>query len=129
MLARWRAAGLLWPALLTLVTLPVLIGLGTWQWQRLTWKQGLIAKLEARVKAEPVTYTAALSQVVQTGDVEYLRVRVTGTFDHAEERHLYAPRTSSQGWNVFTLGWQGPAAARSARPRERAGLRAIFHRC
>ena len=103
MLARWRAAGLLWPALLTLVTLPVLIGLGTWQWQRLTWKQGLISKLEARVKAEPATYTAALSQVVQTGDVEYLRVRVSGTFDHAEERHVYAPRTSSQGWNVFTL--------------------------
>ena len=52
MLARWRAAGLLWPAILTLaITLPVLIGLGTWQWQRLTWKQDLIAKLEARVQS------------------------------------------------------------------------------
>lgn len=103
MLQRWRAAGLVWPALLTLIMLPVLIGLGTWQWQRLTWKQDLIAKLEARVKAEPVSYTSALSEFLKSGDVEYSRVRVTGTFDHANERHLYAPRSSSQGWNVFTL--------------------------
>lgn len=109
MLARWRAAGLLWPALLTLFTLPVLVGLGTWQWHRMNWKADLIAKLEARVKAEPVSYTSALSKFIvskddlKTGDVEYLRVRVTGTFDHAEERHVYAPRSSSQGWNIFTL--------------------------
>lgn len=108
MLARWRAAGLLWPALLTLFTLPVLIGLGTWQLQRMHWKQDLIAKLEARVKSEPVTYTAVLSEFVTTSedlniDVEYLRVRLTGTYDHSEERHVYAPRSSSQGWNVFTL--------------------------
>lgn len=103
MLARWRAAGLLWPTLLTLLTLPVLIALGTWQWQRLTWKQGLIAKIEQRVKATPVSYTSALADFLKTGDVEYLRISVTGTFDHAHERHLYAPRASSQGWNVFTL--------------------------
>lgn len=102
MLQRWRAAGLLWPALITLITLPVLIGLGTWQWQRLAWKQDLIAKLAARVKAEPVSYPAALAEFVRSGDVEYLRVRATGTFEHGQERHVYAPRASSQGWNVFT---------------------------
>lgn len=109
MLARWRAAGLIWPSILTVLMLPVLIGLGTWQWQRMAWKADLIAKLEARAKAEPVSYTSALGEFVKsdpdlkTGDVEYLRVRVTGTFDYGEERHVYAPRTSSQGWNVFTL--------------------------
>ena len=109
MLERWRAAGLLGPALLTLVMLPVLLVLGTWQLQRLGWKQDLIAKLEARVAAEPVSYTSVLAEFhksspdLNTGDVEYMRVRVTGTFDHAEERHVYAPRSSSQGWNVFTL--------------------------
>lgn len=109
MLARWRAAGLLWPTILTVLTLPLLIGLGTWQWQRMNWKADLIAKLEARVTAEPVSYSAALGEFIKsdpdlkTGDVEYLRVRVTGTFDHTQERHVYAPRTSSQGWNVFTL--------------------------
>lgn len=108
MLQRWRAAGLMWPAILTVLTLPALIALGTWQWHRMNWKADLIAKLEARVKAEPVSYTTALGEFVKSdpdlkaGDVEYLRVRVIGTFDHAEERHVYAPRSSSQGWNVFT---------------------------
>lgn len=103
MLARIRAAGLLVPALMTALVLPVLIGLGTWQWQRLHWKQDLIAKLSARSKAEPVSYVAALNEFVKTGDVEYLRVRVTGTFDHNEERHLYAPTEKAQGYHVYTL--------------------------
>ncbi len=103
MLARWRSAGLIWPTLMTLVMLPVLLGLGTWQWQRKIWKEDLIAKIDARVTAEPVSYTAALAEFVKTEDVDYKRVRVTGEFDHAEERHLYAPRTTSQGWNVYTL--------------------------
>lgn len=103
MFARLRAAGLIVPALMTLVMLPVLMGLGTWQWQRMAWKQDLIAKIAARATAEPVSYIAALAEFVKSGDVEYKRVRVTGTFDHAEERHLYAPTTGSQGWHVYTL--------------------------
>ena len=103
MLARWRAAGLIWPTVLTMIVLPVLLGLGTWQWQRKIWKEGLIARIEARVKAEPVSYAAALAEYVKTGDVDYMRIKITGTFDHAEERHLYAPTTSSQGWHVYTL--------------------------
>ena len=78
----------MWPAILTVLTLPLLIGLGTWQLQRMNWKADLIAKLEARAKAEPVSYTAALGEFVKsdpdlkTGDVEYLRVRVTGFSDY-----------------------------------------------
>jgi surfeit locus 1 family protein len=101
MYARWKAAGLISPAIMTLAMLPVLIGLGTWQWHRKAWKEDLIAKIAARVKAEPVSYTVALRQYVQTGDVEYLRVQVTGTFDHNNERHLYAPTPSSQGWHIY----------------------------
>jgi surfeit locus 1 family protein len=109
MLARWRAARLLWPTLLTLAALPVLIGLGTWQWERMEWKADLIGKLAERVEAEPLSYTSVLAEFhksspdLTTGDVEYMRVRVTGTYDHAQERHVYAPRSSGQGWNVFTL--------------------------
>lgn len=103
MLARWRAAGLLVPTLMTLLMLPVLIGLGTWQWHRKIWKEDLIAKLTSRSEGAPISYAQALSNFVRDGDVEFQRVRITGTFDHAQERHLYAPRVSSQGWNVYTL--------------------------
>lgn len=103
MLARWRAAGLVVPTLMTLLMLPVLVGLGTWQWHRKVWKEDLIAKLDTRAKAEPVSYARALTDYVKTGDVEFLRVRVTGTFDHGQERHVYAPRNQGPGWNVYTL--------------------------
>src|SRR6185437_2742860 len=101
MFARWRAAGLIVPSLLTLALLPVLIGLGNWQWHRKAWKEGLIAKIEARTTAEPVSYPAALAQYIKTGDVEYLHVRVTGTYDYSQERHLYAPTAASQGWHIY----------------------------
>ena len=109
MLARWRAAGLLIPTLMTLVMLPVLIGLGTWQLNRKAWKEDLIEKLAARPKAEPVSLQAALEQFQKTGEAEYVRVRVKGIFDHANERHLYAPTQDSLGWNIFTiLRTEGP---------------------
>ncbi|AGK59282.1 Surfeit locus 1 family protein [Hyphomicrobium denitrificans 1NES1] len=102
MFARWRAAGLILPSLLTLALLPLLIGLGNWQWHRKAWKEDLIAKIDARRTAEPVSYPAALAKYVKDGDVEYLHVRVTGTFDHSHERHLYAPAAETQGWHVYT---------------------------
>jgi surfeit locus 1 family protein len=103
MLARWRAAGLILPSILTLALLPVLIGLGNWQWHRKAWKEDLIAKIDARRTAEPVSYPQALAKYVKDGDVEYLHVRVQGTFDYSHERHLYAPTTESQGWHVYAL--------------------------
>ena len=101
-LQRWRAAGLILPTILTLLVLPALIGLGTWQWHRKEWKEDLIARLEARRAAEPSTYADVMSKYVQTGDVEYMRVRLTGTFDHAAERHVYAPTSAAQGWHIYT---------------------------
>ena len=71
-------------------TLALLIGLGVWQLQRLEWKQGLIAKIEARIKAPPVSLDEAIKRAHAGEDVSYLRVRVEGSFDHAKERYLYA---------------------------------------
>lgn len=102
MFARWRAAGLLLPTILTLIAVPIMLALGTWQWHRLQWKEGLIERLETRIKAEPVTYATALANFVRDGDIEYLRVSVTGTFDHSGERHLYAPMRKGPGWEIFT---------------------------
>ena len=41
----------LWPTLATLLALIVLLCLGTWQLQRLAWKQDLIAHAEAQLAA------------------------------------------------------------------------------
>lgn len=103
MFARWRAAGLLLPTFLTALALPILIGLGVWQIQRKAWKESLIAKIEARTHAEPVTLSEAVRRAAKNlEEVEYLRVTVTGNFRHDQERYVYEPTTRGSGWNVYT---------------------------
>jgi surfeit locus 1 family protein len=102
-ITRLRAAGLFWPALMTAAMLPMLLALGTWQLQRKVWKDGLQQQIDARRSAEPVTWRDLGASYLRNENVEYLRVRLEGTFDHATERYLYWPLPSGQGWQVFTL--------------------------
>eukprot|EP00047_Mylnosiga_fluctuans_P012993 m.28777 g.28777 ORF g.28777 m.28777 type:complete len:250 (-) comp4596_c0_seq2:192-941(-) len=64
-------------------------GLGFWQLERLKWKKGLIAQLHEGLDAPPVPVPANLEEL---RDMDYRRVLLTGTFDHANEI-LIAPRT------------------------------------
>ncbi len=99
---RLRACGLLWPTLMTLVALPILLGLGTWQLQRKSWKEGLQRQIDARRVAEPTTLDDTIQRYRRGEDVEYLRVRLVGRFDHVNERLFYAPEPSGLSWRVFT---------------------------
>lgn len=65
-----RLRRLLWPGVMTLAMLAVLLSLGTWQLERLTWKQRLLAQIAASEAAPPVPLTV---------DPEpYAKVRVEG---------------------------------------------------
>lgn len=102
-LRRWREAGLIIPTLMTLAMLPVLISLGTWQWHRKAWKEDLIARRAAGRTAAPVSLGEVLGRYKAGENIEYTRVRATGTFQHDSERHVYAPHEESQGWDVYTI--------------------------
>jgi surfeit locus 1 family protein len=102
-ITRLRAAGLFWPTLMTVAMLPVLLALGTWQVQRKVWKEGLQQQIDARRTAEPVIWRDLGTRFLRNENIEYLRVQLHGTFDHATERYLYWPLPSGQGWQVFTL--------------------------
>ena len=104
MLSRLKAARLIGPMAMTLVAIVVLLALGTWQLQRRTWKEALVARLVERAHAPPVDLGAALALYDRTHDTEYLRVRVRGRFDFASERHLYATdERAGPGWHIYTL--------------------------
>lgn len=93
--------GLLWPSLATLAGLAILIGLGTWQLERKAEKDALIASLEARSQAAPMSLDEALAKW-RDGDVEYLRIKVRGVLDHTKERYLYEPHQRyGAGYDVF----------------------------
>lgn len=93
---------LIGPGLLTLVGVVGLVGLGLWQLQRLEWKEDLIARVEARSTATPITLAEAIGLARQGTDPSYTRVQVEGRFHHGKERYLYALSGREPGWHVIT---------------------------
>ena len=96
------ARGLILLTVLSTAALAVLIGLGLWQLQRLQWKEGLIAEIEARVNAEPVSLKEAVARANAGEDVSYLRVRAEGKFDNTKERYFFTVSDGTPGWHVIT---------------------------
>lgn len=74
-----------WPTLFTVPALIVLMVLGTWQVQRLQWKETLIEKLQTRSTSAPVSLDKSPRDLDQ---LEFQRVTVKGRFDHRFEFHL-----------------------------------------
>lgn len=110
--------GLLWPTLLTVLGLAIMLGLGTWQMQRLAWKNGLVAQIEARTKAPPISLEAAMGIYSSSfaegvaAALEYTRVELKGRFLHDREQYLYSPHPKlGPGFHVLTpFEVAGPAA-------------------
>ena len=100
----WR--GLLIPAV---VLFALLVGLGAWQIQRKTWKEGLIAVLNERLAAPPsaLPLPGMWPSLDQAND-EYRRVKFSAAFDQGREALVYAaasafrPDASGPGYWVFT---------------------------
>lgn len=93
----------------TILSLAILIALGTWQMQRLAWKEGVIARIAERVRAEPVAPLAeAHWPSFDPQAHEYVRVRVSGVFENDAEAQVYALAPSRtrgqpiQGYAVMT---------------------------
>src|SRR5262245_58205881 len=70
---------------------------------RKAWKEGLLAQIGARAHAPPISLPEALRLWREGGDVEYLRVRVSGRFLHARERHVFAvDERLGPGFHIYT---------------------------
>lgn len=93
---------ILWPTTFVLFGTALLLALGVWQLQRLEWKEGLLAEIEARTTAQPVDLKQAIRLADDGKDVNYLRVRVEGSFQHDKERYLYGIADGKPGWHVIT---------------------------
>ena len=79
-----------------------LIGLGTWQMQRLAWKEELLATITERTAAAPVDLDTVLASGRSIAEQEYTPVTVAGVFDHTAERHFFATWKGASGYYVYT---------------------------
>lgn len=129
------------PVIVALPVLLILLGLGTWQVQRLAWKTDLLARLAAAEAAPPIPLGAGTPE-------PYVRLVARGRFDHTSESllglevrgatlgaHLLTPLLREdavpllvdRGWVPLERGQpiarpQGPVTVTGyARPGETAG--------
>lgn len=75
----------------------VLIGLGTWQMQRLEWKETILADIEARILAAPVELPAEPDMVSD----RYLPVQVTGELGDPAIRVLVSQKQVGAGYRII----------------------------
>ncbi len=83
--------------------LAILIGLGTWQLQRMTWKEGILATIEARIHGEPaVDLPTALDREAD----KYRPVRLSGEINAPDLFVVTSLKDIGPGFRVispFTL--------------------------
>jgi surfeit locus 1 family protein len=119
----------LWPSLAALTALIVLIALGTWQVERLRWKEGLIAQRAAQLAAPPEALPAHSDDWAAW---DFRKVSTSGRFRHDLEQlfgasardgefghHVLAPLVRADGAAVLVdRGWVPADRAHPAARRE-----------
>jgi surfeit locus 1 family protein len=96
-------AMLVFLALCAALTVAVLLALGTWQLQRLQWKNALIERIAERVHAAPVPVPGPERWPDISADSdEYRRVRASGIFLHQFSTRVQAVTEHGSGYWLLT---------------------------
>jgi surfeit locus 1 family protein len=94
---------MIWPLVFGLGGMAILMSLGIWQVQRLAWKEGVLAEIEARIAATP----EALPEDVRPGRERYMPVAADGEIGSGARPRSGQPE-SGRG--------RGTASSRPSRP-------------
>ena len=86
----------------SLLIIAGLLALGSWQIHRMQWKRQLIAHSKAAVTAKPVSINDIAAGIEYGYGVDWLRIKLTGSYRHDLERYMYAPKKTGQGYQVIT---------------------------
>jgi surfeit locus 1 family protein len=89
-----------WPTIITVPALIVLLGLGTWQIQRMHEKEAMIAERTTRTTAAPISLPHGGDDL---SDADYRRARSAGRFLHDKEMYLAARSLNGNpGYQIIT---------------------------
>jgi surfeit locus 1 family protein len=84
------------------VSFAILIGLGTWQWNRMIWKEALIETINTRIVETPVPLNAIIGMADAGTDIEYRPVKLTGKLMNEAEQFVLSTHDGQSGWHVYT---------------------------
>lgn len=87
----------LFPLLLGISGVAVLLALGFWQLDRLTWKETILADIETRILGAPIEIPAIPNEATD----EYTAVRMSGTPGNAELHVLTSGTAAGTGYRVI----------------------------
>ncbi len=77
----------------------VLLWLGTWQMNRLVWKENILTQIDARMKATPVSLPTELSEA----EDKYLPVTATGVIWEPYLRVLTSRQNIGAGYRIISV--------------------------
>lgn len=80
----------------------ILIALGTWQVERLQWKENLLAEIEARTHSVPAPLGEIEKIWSEKRDVDYRTVTAAGHLLNNRERHYFATYNGMSGFYIYT---------------------------
>jgi len=86
------------PIVIGVAGVAVLLSLGVWQMQRLSWKEGVLAEIEARIAAPPV----ALPETLEEARDRYLPVAADGQIGDENIRVLVSTREDGAGYRIIS---------------------------
>lgn len=86
------------PLMFGLAGIAVLVWLGSWQMQRLAWKEGVLAQIDARIAADPV----AIPDMPNFDEHRYLAVQATGVLGEAQLRVLVSQKQIGAGYRMIS---------------------------
>ncbi len=80
----------------------LLVLLGTWQVQRLHWKEDLIGRLNEQAASEPLPIGEVEARAAAGENVEFMRASATGRFVHDSELFVFTTVDGQMGWKLVT---------------------------
>ncbi|MEM7422456.1 MAG: SURF1 family protein [Pseudomonadota bacterium] len=118
-------AGRAAPIVIGVVGVAILVTLGAWQVQRLSWKEGLISEIEQKMQTVPIP----IPDLVDAEEHKLLRVEATGLLGQEELHAIHSIKRRGPGYRLIVpfdltdgrtiladLGFV-PEAAKDVRPR------------
>ncbi|HEV7416585.1 MAG TPA: SURF1 family protein, partial [Tianweitania sediminis] len=98
-LSGWRRLAL---GGLVVAAFALLLVLGTWQVQRMQWKEALLSRIEEQLSQQPLDLAEVEAAQSRGDPIEYQPVTLSGQFEHERERHFFATHEGQSGFYVYT---------------------------